>query len=289
MNTNAQTVVPLYQGKIPNSKPCKLSESEPAPGRIDGIITPVLYVYLPEKQDSAKTAVIICPGGGYARLAINHEGHQVAQELNKKGITAFVLKYRQPKNAECVENTETVALMDAQQAIKLVRDNAGTYKINPEKVGVLGFSAGGHLTATLGTHYSNSLVDNPSNTNLRPSFLVLIYPVISFKDSIAHKGSRENMLGKKPSEEKILLYSNELQVNSQTPPTFLLHAIDDKAVPVENSLAFFTSLRNNKVPAEMHLYQKGGHGFGMNNAAEPGNWMVLLYSWLATNQLINGK
>jgi acetyl esterase/lipase len=287
--TIAQTVLPLYNGKIPNSKPCAETESIPAPGRVEGNYQPVLYIYYPQKRDSANTAVIICPGGGYARLAINHEGFQVAEALNKRGITAFVLKYRQPKSINCIEDPETVAQMDLQQAIKIVRDNATMYNINANNIGVLGFSAGGHLTATIGTHFTTSLIENKENTSLRPNFLVLAYPVISFNDSLAHKGSRENMLGKKPTKEKIDLYSNELQVTPQTPPSFLIHAADDKAVPVGNSISFYLALQKNNVPSEIHLYQKGGHGFGLNNKLEDSNWLALLFSWLKTNSFIKGN
>lgn len=284
--STAQTVIPLYKGVIPNSKPCNVVEKEPAPGRVSGVIVPVLVVYLPEKSDSTKCAVIICPGGGYSRLATDHEGHELAKEYNKKGIAAFVLKYRLPIDAACVENPETVALMDAQQAIKLVRDRASEFKINPENVGVMGFSAGGHLASTLGTHFANSLIPNAENTNLRPTFLVLGYPVISFSDSLAHKGSRENMLGKNASAEKIKLYSNELQVTPQTPPTFLIHAADDNAVKVENSIEFFLALKRNKVPAEIHILQKGGHGFGLHNKAEPSFWLDEVFVWMKANKFM---
>ena len=285
---NAQTVIPLYKGAIQNSKPCNISETSTAPGRIEGVIIPVLYAYLPEKRDSAKTCVIICPGGGYARLAIDHEGYQVAEAYNKRGVAAFVLKYRLPKDASCVENTETVALMDAQQAIKLVRERATEFNINPDNIGIMGFSAGGHLASSLGTHYSVSLISNDEHTNLRPNFMVLAYPVISFTDSLAHKGSRENMLGKNATEEKKVLYSNELQITPNTPPTFLLHATDDKAVKVENSIQFFLALQKNKVPSEIHLVQKGGHGFGLHNAAEPSDWFSQVFVWMKANKIIKG-
>ena len=282
---HSQTIIPLYKGAIPNSRPCSVVEVSPLPGRVGGVTVPVLYAYLPEKPDSAKAAVIICPGGGYSRLAIDHEGHEVAKNYNKQGIAAFVLKYRLPIDTACVENTETVALMDAQQAIKIVRDRAAEFNINPGNVGIMGFSAGGHLASSLGTHYAVSLITNKENTNLRPDFMVLGYPVISFTDSLAHKGSRDNMLGKKASKEKIELYSNELQVTPNTPPTFLIHAADDKTVKVENSLEFFLALKKNKVPAEIHIVQKGGHGFGLHNKEEPGDWLDWVFVWMKANKL----
>jgi acetyl esterase/lipase len=282
---HSQTIIPLYKGAIPNSRPCSVVEVSPLTGRVGGVTVPVLYAYLPEKPDSAKAAVIICPGGGYSRLAIDHEGHEVAKNYNKQGIAAFVLKYRLPIDTACVENTETVALMDAQQAIKIVRDRAAEFNINPGNVGIMGFSAGGHLASSLGTHYAVSLITNKENTNLRPDFMVLGYPVISFTDSLAHKGSRDNMLGKKASKEKIELYSNELQVTPNTPPTFLIHAADDKTVKVENSLEFFLALKKNKIPAEIHIVQKGGHGFGLHNKEEPGDWLDWVFVWMKANKL----
>ncbi len=281
-----QTEIPLYNGEVLNSKPCNKTENSPAAGRVESIINPKLYVYQPAVQDSFKTAVIICPGGGYARLAIDHEGHAVAKELNKKGITAFVLKYRNPIDSDCVVNKEWVALQDAQQAIKLVREQAIKYNIDANKVGIMGFSAGGHLASTAATHFTTTTIKNNLGTNLRPSFAILIYPVISLQDSIAHKGSRNNLLGKNPTQEKIDLYSNELQVTPQTPPTFLLHAADDKSVVVMNSIVFYMALLKNKVPAEMLLLQAGGHGFGLNNKAEPINWLTNVFAWMDTNQLV---
>ena len=283
---SAQTVIPLYKGAIPNSKPCNVVEAAPIPGRISGVTVPVLYAFLPEKRDSLNGAVIICPGGGYSRLSMDHEGYEFAKEFNKRGIAAFVLKYRLPLDATCVENTETVALMDAQQAIKIIRDRAIEFNTNPDNVGIMGFSAGGHLASTLGTHFINSLIPNAENTNLRPSFLVLGYPVISFTDSLAHKGSRDNVVGKNATAEKINLYSNELQVTPQTPPTFLIHASDDKAVKVENSIAFFLALKKNNVPAEIHILQKGGHGFGLHNSAEPSDWLEEVFVWMKANKFI---
>ena len=282
---HSQTIIPLYKGTIPNSKPCSVVEVTAPLGRVSGVTVPVMYAYLPEKPDSVKGAVIICPGGGYARLAIDHEGHEVAKNYNKQGIAAFVLKYRLPVDTACVENTETLALMDAQQAIKIVRDRAVEFNINPNNIGIMGFSAGGHLASSLGTHYSVSLIPNKENTNLRPDFMVLGYPVISFTDSLAHKGSRDNMLGKKASKEKIELYSNELQVTPNTPPTFLIHAADDKSVKVENSLEFFMALKRNKVPTEIHIVQKGGHGFGLHNKDEPCDWLDWVFTWLKANKL----
>lgn len=289
MNAIAQKEIPLYEGTVLNSKPCSKKEANPAPGRVEGTINPTLYVYIPDVQDSMKTAVIICPGGGYARLAINHEGHDIAKEFNKKGITAFVLKYRNPIDSDCVVNKEVVAFQDAQQAIKMVRERAAEFNINPNKLGIIGFSAGGHLTSTVATHFNTIVIENPNNISLRPDFVILGYPVISFQDSLAHMGSRNNMLGINPTQEKKDLYSNELQVTPQTPPTFLVHAADDKTVKVENSILFYLALRKNKVPAEMHLYQAGSHGFGLNNKAEPISWFNNVLVWMKANKFMKGN
>lgn len=289
MTSNAQKEIPLYQGTVPNSKPCDKKENSPAEGRVEGIVSPSLYVYLPAKKDSLKTAVIICPGGGYARLAIDHEGFKVAEEFNKRGIAAFVLKYRNPKDSACFENRELVAFQDAQQALKLVRDKAAEFDIDINHVGMMGFSAGGHLTSAVGTHFTTTTIENKSNTSLRPDFIVLGYPVISFQESLMHKGSRDNMLGQNPTKEKIDLYSNELQVTPQTPPTFLIHAADDKTVKVENSLLFYQALLKNKVPAEVHIFQSGSHGFGLKNKAEPINWLNNVFAWMILNKFMKGN
>ncbi len=175
-----------------------------------------------------------------------------------------------------------MALEDAQQALTLVRSKAAEFDINSQNVGMMGFSAGGHLTSTVATHFGN-------NTKLRPDFIILGYPVISFQDSLMHKGSRENMLGKNPANEKIDLYSNELQVTANTPPAFIMHAADDKTVKVQNSILFYLALLKNKVPAELHLFQTGGHGFGLLNKSEPSPWIENVFLWLKVNQFIKGN
>ena len=285
--SHAQTVIPLYDGSIPNNKSATKPETNMGNGRIAGITTPTLTVYLPEKKDSFLTAVIICPGGGYARLAIDHEGHEVAKTFNQKGVAAFVLKYRIPTDSS-MNNKEIVPLQDAERAIQLVREKAKEWNINPDKIGIMGFSAGGHLASTLGTHFNMVMVDNPKNINLRPDFMILGYPVISFADSLAHMGSRDNLIGKNASTEKIRLYSNELQITAQTPPTFLVHASDDKTVKVENSILFFEALLKNKVLAEMHIYEKGGHGFGLHNPTTKSDWFDIAINWMISNKLMKG-
>jgi acetyl esterase/lipase len=242
-------------------------------------------VFLPKVRNSTGTSVIICPGGGYARLAIEHEGYEVAQALNDMGITAFVLKNRLPSSA-CMEQKEIGPLMDVQQAVKIVRENASTYNIDTAKIGVMGFSAGGHLASSAGTHFNEVVIPNPKKTNLRPNFLVLLYPVISMDDSVTHKGSKDNLIGPHPTDAMVKRFSNELQVTPQTPPTFLVCAADDRAVPPANSISFFEALLKNKVPAELHIYQNGGHGFGLHNATTKDEWIERLKNWFLKNGLL---
>lgn len=282
---SAQTVIPLYKNKIPNSIPGPNQEkidtsSSDNITRISNVSEPTLTVFLPSKGNG--TAVIICPGGGYGILAVSHEGYDVAAELNKAGIAAFVLKYRLPSD-KTMEYKEIGPLQDAQQAVKLVRESAQEWKIDPKRIGIAGFSAGGHLASTAGTHFNTPLIENKANTNLRPDFMILLYPVISFTDSMAHQGTLNNLLGPSPSQEKIKFYSNELQVTEQTPPAFLVHSSDDSTVKVGNSISFYQALQTNGIPAEMHIYQKGGHGYGLKNPTTPDLWMKRCINWMAGN------
>jgi len=280
----SQTIIPLYKDEVPNSKQTSDEESSTYEGPdriliIHNVSRPSLTVYLPDKGKANGTSVIICPGGGYSVLAASHEGADVAKKFNDWGITAFVLKYRIPDNKTMV-NKEIGPLQDAQKAIQTVRERAKEWNINPNKIGIMGFSAGGHLASTAGTHFNHVVIDNKNNISLRPDFMVLIYPVISFSDSIGHIGSRDNLLGKDPSAEKIKEYSNELQINSNTPPAFLVHAGDDGVVKVQNSIYFYEGEQRNKIPAEMHIYPRGGHGFGMHNPTTKDEWIERLKNWL---------
>jgi acetyl esterase/lipase len=283
----SQTVLPLYSGAIPNSRPVKNEEKSEITTDthvlvISHISKPELSIFLPAADKANGTAVVICPGGGYGVVAAGHEGSDVAKKLNEMGIAAFVLKYRIPTDESMVDK-EIGPLQDAQRAIQLVRQNAKKWHVDPTRVGIMGFSAGGHLAATAGTHFKKSMIENIGNINLRPDFMVLIYPVISFTDSIGHIGSRDNLLGKNPTAEKIVEYSNELQVTEKTPPAFLVHAGDDDEVKVQNALYFYEALQRNNIPAELHIYPKGGHGFGMNNSTTKDKWMNLLKYWLQSN------
>ncbi len=284
-HTNAQEAFPLYNQPIPGAR---VSQHEEQTEQRDGItlvsrITePTLTVFRPSPEANTGTAVIVVPGGGYWVNAISHEGYDVARELVKWGITAVVLKYRIPDD-RTMEDRTVGPLQDAQQAMFVVRRRAEAWGIHPNRIGIMGFSAGGHLASTLGTHFLQPLLPAFKETSLRPDFMVLVYPVISFRDDIGHRGSRDQLLGKNPAADLIASFSNETQVTGQTPPTFLVHATDDKGVLPENSLAFYQALRAAGVPAEMHLYQSGGHGFGMNNPTTADKWMDRLYHWMKSN------
>ncbi|MDE3145689.1 MAG: alpha/beta hydrolase [Bacteroidota bacterium] len=288
--SHAQTVLNLYEGEIPNSKPCSVKENETLEGNVKSIFNitvPTLTVYLPAQKDAMKTAVLICPGGAYFFTASKHEGDDVALLLNKYGIAAFVLKYRIPDD-RCMTNKEIVPLQDAQRAIEIIRQNATKWNINADKLGIMGFSAGGHLAASASTHFAENFTENKKKINLRPDFSILVYGVISFTDSLAHMGSRENLIGKDPSAEKIKYYSNELQVTAKTPPAFLVHAADDDAVKLGNSLAYFEALKKNNVAAGKYIYEKGGHGFGLHNPTSKVDWMEKTIGWMIENKLMKG-
>jgi len=281
----AQQTFPLYSGTVPDSQPSAVQETNvtvPNGALISTVVQPSLTAFLPAPGTANGTAVIICPGGGYARLAIDHEGYDVAKRLNQMGVTAFVLKYRLP-NDKSQPDKSIAPLLDAQQALRLVRQQAAKYSLNPERIGMMGFSAGGHLAATAGTHFARPVGSNPGSASVRPAFLVLLYPVISFSDSLRNAGSCDNLLGKSPTADQVRLYSNELQVSAQTPPTFLVHAQDDKSVPVNNSIVFYQACLRHGVAAEMHLYPKGGHGFGMNNKTTSDLWTDRLRNWFEAN------
>lgn len=258
----AQTEIPLYEGKIPNRKPVPNRELWRPNPIVDTVVThvsiPTISVFEPLGNLKTQTAVIICPGGGYGSLCINMEGKKVARAFNQLGITAFVLKYRLPDNS-AMHNKEMVPLQDAQQAIRLVRKRAAEWGLDSRKIGIMGFSAGGHLASTAGTHFESPL--DTDATDVRPDFMILVYPVISFTDSIGHIGSRTNLLGSSPTKEQVNFFSNEQHVNTKTPPTFITHAMDDTVVPLTNSMVFFRALKKNKIPVAIRVFTKGEHGY----------------------------
>ncbi len=267
----AQEVRPLWPGAAPG-----------ALGDADAD-KPTITVWL-AKDNPKGTAVVVCPGGAYGMLAIDHEGRQIAQWLNARGVSAFVLKYRLgPQYHHPIE------LGDAQRAIRTVRAGAAEFHISPDHIGIWGFSAGGHLASTAGTHFDSGNPNAPDpidRASSRPDFMILSYPVITMGE-LTHRGSRQNLLGENPDPKLIELLSNELQVTAQTPPTFLFHTTDDNAVPVENSISFYMALRKAGVPAEMHIYAHGRHGVGLA-PLDPvlGTWGGLLERWLRGRGLL---
>ncbi|WP_345949642.1 alpha/beta hydrolase [Mucilaginibacter sp. PAMB04274] len=279
--SSAQDTLSLYDGAVPNYRHGQLAPlpGKLSPGLIYRVTTPSLEIYLPEKGMANGTGILICPGGSYKVLTYAGEGVAIAKAFAQKGVTAFVLKYRLPDDSLMVNKT-TGPLQDAQRAIKLIRENAAKWQLDSHKVGVIGFSAGGHLASTLATHYRQPVIENRNQTSLRPDFLILVYPVISMQDSLTHADSRRNLLGSQPPADLIKLYSNELQVDANTPPTYLTHAGDDHLVDVDNSIVFYEKLRHQHVAAEMHLYPKGGHGYIFAKA----DWMTPLFEWMK-----NGK
>jgi len=289
MGLSAQdTIVPLWPKTIPNQM--ESSEKEVVEHTEDGIIwitnvqKPTLEVYLPAKRNANGKAVVIFPGGGYHGLAYDWEGTEIAKALNAKGVAGIVVKYRLPCSKSITEGKNVVPLQDAQRAIRLVKSKATDWNISENKIGIIGFSAGGHLASTLGTHYNDKVYerqDEADGLSARPDFMALIYPVITLGVPSTHTGSRISLVGENPTDEEVDYLSNQKHVDDTTPPTFLLHAMDDETVPVENTIMFFDALRSHNVPATMHIYPTGGHGFSLALHDEKlKNWTNLLFDWL---------
>jgi acetyl esterase/lipase len=252
--------------------------------RVRNVSEAEMYVYLPEKEKNTGAAVVICPGGGYWIEAMDHEGYQMAEWLQGKGVAGIVLKYRLPYGHHEIPSD------DARQAMRIVRHRAEEWGIHPEKIGIAGSSAGGHLAATVGTRfdYGNPESDDPlEKVSCRPDFMLLLYPVITFREAFGHMGSRKNLIGEGNNWELVEKYSNELHVTPKTPPTFLILPDDDKTVPPRNSVEFYLALKENGVPAEMHIFAEGGHGFGMNKKGLPvDQWPELFFNWLRAVNVI---
>ena len=265
-------ILPLWENGAPG-----------ALGNADSDIPTIAVYRTPQRANG--TAVIIAPGGGYGGLASSYEGRQEAYWFNAMGVSAFVLKYRLgPRYHHPIE------LGDAQRAIRTVRARAREFGVAPDRIGIMGFSAGGHLASTAGTHFDegNPNAQDPiDRVSSRPDFLILCYPVISFDPAITHAGSVHNLLGDNPDPKLIENLSNELQVTAQTPPAFLFHTANDPTVPVENSIRFFQALRKAKVPAELHIFENGPHGVGMALTDQAlSQWTPLLQNWLRTRGLL---
>lgn len=275
----SQEKINLYPNGVPNSKPSSVTETGAERGLYKGITNPTLEYIKPEKPNG--TAIIVIAGGGYGVIVYNGEGLNTAKSLAEKGISAFVLKYRLPSD-EIMPDKKIGPLQDVQQSIKYLRENADKYGIDKNKIGIMGFSAGGHLASTAATHFEKSYIENVQNTNLRPDFQILVYPVITMQDALTHGGSRDALIGKNPLQEDKDLFSNELQVKANTPMTWLTHAADDKVVDVDNSVQYFEQLRKNKVEVEMHIFPKGDHGFIFRQKG----WMTPLFDWMERNKII---
>lgn len=278
VNAQVQTL-PLYEGTPPFTQRLLERDETVEGGRIIKVAIPEIIVYFPDKAVANQLALLICPGGGYGRLAIQHEGHDIAKWYSERGYVAAVLKYRLPEE-ELVNTSWEVPLTDAQQGVKKLRENASDWGFDANRVGVLGFSAGGHLAASAAVHGEEA--ENGKLAS-RPDFSVLIYPVISMDTTITHQGSRKNLLGEKLHTEWEEYFSNETQVNDRTPPAFIVHSWDDKAVPAENSIRYAKALNQQGTQVELHLFEKGGHGYGMGNQELDGNaaaWIEMSDRWI---------
>ncbi len=283
----------LAQDKIlnvwPNGAPNHNGMDEPEEifegERVRNVSEAKMYIYLPEKEKNTGVAVVICPGGAYVKEAMNHEGYAIAEWLQEKGVAGIVLKYRLPYGHH------EIPLGDALQAMRIVRKNAQEWGIQSKKIGIAGSSAGGHLASTLGARFDYGNSDSHvqlEKISSRPDFMLLLYPVITFREEFGHMGSRKNLIGEGNDWKLVENYSSELHVTSETPPTFLVLADNDKSVVPRNSVEFYLALKENNVPAEMHIFSEGGHGFGMNKKNLPiDQWPELFYDWLKSIKLID--
>jgi len=283
--TAQYTVRKLWPDKIPGAVSNEnytenATVNEGLETRFSKVTDPELFVYLAPADKATGTAVLICPGGGYSILAFDHEGHQIARWLNENGIASIILKYRLPSD-QIMEDKAIGPLQDAQEAIRTLRRNAEKWNIDSHKIGVIGFSAGGHLASTLSTHYDVPVYEKKDAVSARTDFSILIYPVITMDTSFTHMGSRNNLLGENPSEEAVQHFSNELQITGETPPAFLVHSTDDNVVPVHNSIIYYERLQKYGIPSELHVFQKGGHGYGLAvGEATQSAWPALCLQWL---------
>ena len=279
----------IWPGGAPekNNPPAKERSWVDVFERVENVSEAEIYVYLPDKEKSTGAAVIICPGGGYGFEAIEHEGYMIAEFLKKNGIAGIVLKYRLPYG------NHKIPLMDTQQAIRLVRSKAAEWNINPAKIGIAGSSAGGHLASTAGTHFDagNLQASDPiARLSCRPDFMLLLYPVVTFNEEWGHMGSRINLIGEGHNWKLIENYSNERQVTASTPPAFFILADDDTGVPSRNSIEMYMAMKKYGIPAEMHIFSKGGHGFGMKKTGLPiSEWPGLFINWLKSMEIIPNK
>ncbi|GGZ34685.1 hypothetical protein GCM10007049_30070 [Echinicola pacifica] len=277
--SSAQQTYPLYKGEAPHTRSLIAADSIGKGGRVTKVAVPQLIVYRPDQAIANGKAILICPGGGYGILAIEHEGYQIAEWYSQQGYTAAVLKYRLPQE-DLLNESWKVPQLDAQQGLLFLRRKAGEWNYNTNQIGILGFSAGGHLASSASVHHETAA----DGLSTRPDFSILVYPVISMDTSITHQGSRHNLLGEKIDSEWESYYSNETQVNKDTPPAFLVHSWDDGAVPAENSIRYAKAVNQQGIQVELHLFEKGGHGYGAGNADQHGNaasWLALSHTWIS--------
>lgn len=271
----AQQAVPLWEGNVPGAVAGEAADR------------PFLTPYLPASGQATGTGVVVFPGGGYGHLAVDHEGRQIAEWLNSRGVAAFVVEYRLGPTYQ-----HPAMLQDAQRAIRMVRSRSSDWGVEPDRIGVIGFSAGGHLASTTGTHFEDEVPgvgDAVDNVPARPDFMMLIYPVITMQSAYTHRGSRTNLLGQEPDAAALWSLSNETQVTPSTPPTFLVHTTDDAGVPVENSILFYRALREAGVPVEMHIYETGPHGFGLGTDNPLlSSWAELAERWMQSHGWLSG-
>ncbi|MCX6298309.1 MAG: alpha/beta hydrolase [Bacteroidetes bacterium] len=275
----AQEIIPLYKGLPPGNKKSGNTESIIKTGRgyVTNVSIPTITVFKPQKINAAKTAVIICPGGGYFRLSIFDGGYELAKELNKEGITAFVLKYR-TYTENAFESFQTIPFQDLQTTFKIVQEGADNFGIDKNNIGIIGLSAGGHLCAMTAI----------AKEGIKPKFTLLIYPVISFMDELtsAKSVTKQNLLGNQITQEQKMTFSPEIHVTSTTAPAFLVHAQDDSTSLVGNSIAYYSALVKYKVPAQLLIYQKGGHGFAMYNKEQDEYWLPAAIKWMRLNNFL---
>ncbi|TDO19057.1 alpha/beta hydrolase [Pedobacter duraquae] len=284
---NAQEFIPIWPaGKMPNTKGMKLPDSI-ANERVFRVGTPGMYAFFPSVTENKGAAVIICPGGGYERLAYIISGTQLAKWFNTMGVTAFVLNYRLPNDKDLVTRQDG-PLQDAQRAIKYVRSNAAKWGIKPDQIGIQGSSAGGHLATLTGTVLTDlaKIGDELNEVSPKPNFMILVSPVIDM-GKYANKGSLNNLLGEKPTEAQIKQFSTQLQVTDKTPPTFIADAFNDKSVDPHNSLMFFEALLSHKVPSTLHVFPQGAHAIALrNNPGSADMWTQLCERWMIEMNII---
>ena len=286
-SVKAQDYIPIWpDNKMPNSKGMVLKEIENNQ-RITQVSAPGIYTFFPSNEENKNSAVLILPSGGYHHLTYILGGFQLAKWFNTLGINAFVLNYRLPTSPD-LEKRSIGPLQDVQRTMRLIRTNAHKWNINPDKIGIMGASAGGHLASTLATHIedASSIGDSLDKYSFEPDFIILISPVISMSE-YTHQGSRDNLLGQDPSEQLIKRYSNELNVNENTPPAFIVHAADDKAVNPRNSILFYEALLNHNISACLHIFPHGGHKIGLiDNPGSTNLWTELCKLWLRELEII---